>query len=253
MVNIKPEQIIWSADVKLDGLREVVDSKALPEGTVIKLDRLFFEENDKSIITYCQENGYPVFVDAKIVEIPDKVVAIANTYLKYKPWMLNVMAGACSTGIIDSDNPKKIDALKRFAEACAEVGTKSCAVTVLTSKSQELCEREFNSYPNDQVLFYVSLMNDCGLTDIVCSAQEAAEIRSNAAFNNLSINTPGIRLPNSSIDDQQRIMTPAKAIQSGADRLVIGRNITEGDGDIAERIKRNYARIIENIQAGNVA
>lgn len=253
MVNIKPEQIIWSADVKLDGLREVVDSKALPEGTVIKLDRLFFEENDKSIITYCQENGYPVFVDAKIIEIPDKVVAIANTYLKYKPWMLNVMAGACSTGIIDSDNPKKIDALKRFAEACAEVETKSCAVTVLTSKSSDLCEKEFNSYANDQVLFYVNLMNDCGLTDIVCSAQEAEEIRNNPAFDKLSINTPGIRLPNSSTDDQQRIMTPAKAIQSGADRLVIGRNITEGDGDIAERIKRNYAHIIENIQAGYIA
>ena len=30
---IKPEQIIWSADVNLEGLEEVIDTGALPEGT----------------------------------------------------------------------------------------------------------------------------------------------------------------------------------------------------------------------------
>ena len=39
------------------------------------------------------------------------------------------------------------------------------------------------------------------------------------------------------------------ALKNGADRLVIGRNLTEGEGDIAERIKRNYVRIMENIEA----
>ena len=247
---ISTEQIIWSADVDVVSLKEVIDKKALPEGTVIKLDRLFFEENSKDIIPYCQDAGYPVFADAKIIEIPDKVVAIAETYLKYKPWMLNVMAGACSTGIIEDENPKKIDALKRFAEACAAVGTKSCAVTVLTSKSEDICEQEFNVIAIEQVLFYVKLMKACGLTDIVCSAKEAAEIRNFDGFNSLMINTPGVRLPNTSADDQQRILTPAKAILNGANRLVIGRNLTEGEGDIADRIKRNYARIIENIEAG---
>ena len=133
------ERIIWSADVDWPQLKEVVDCGALPKGTRIKLDRLFFAKDghEKKIITYCQDAGYPVFVDAKIIEIPDKVVAIAEIYLKYKPWMLNVMAGVCSTGYIDVENPKKNDALKRFADACKEAGTKSCAVTVLTSKSEE--------------------------------------------------------------------------------------------------------------------
>ncbi len=249
------ERITWSADVDWPQLKEVVDCDALPKGTVIKLDRLFFAKDghEKKIITYCQDAGYPVFVDAKIIEIPDKVVAIAEIYLKYKPWMLNVMAEACSTGVVDSENPKKNDALKRFADACNEAGTKSCAVTVLTSKNNEICYRVFGRSSMEQVLEYVGLMTMCGMTDIVCSPLEAAAIRKNSEFDKLAINTPGVRLPDTSANDQQRIMTPALALKNGADRLVIGRNLTEGEGDIAERIKRNYARIMENIEAEAVA
>lgn len=246
-MEMKPEQIIWSADVSFAELREVIDHKALPEGTVIKLDRLFFEENDKSVIQYCQENGYPVFADAKIIEIPDKVVAIAKSYLRYKPWMLNVMAGACSSGILEHGNPKS-DALVRFAQLCAEYGTKSCAVTVLTSKTEGVCIQEFNATPIEQVLNYVQLLKSCGFTDIVCSPLETAEIRKNSDFDVLDINTPGVRLPESGTHDQARIMTPAEALANGANRLVIGRNLTDGEGEIVERIKRNYARIVENIQ-----
>ena len=247
---IKPEQIIWSADVNLEGLKEVIDTGALPEGTGIKLDRLFFEDNKKDVIEYCQEKGYIVFADAKIVEIPDKTIGIAGKYLEHRPWMLNVMAGVCSTGVTDADEAKKNDALKRFAEACAIVGTRSCAVTVLTSKSEAMCKREFKVDPIDQVLEYVGLMKECGLTDIVCSPKEAAEIRKHHEFDNLSINTPGVRLPDTAANDQQRIMTPAKALAAGSNRLVIGRNITEGEGDIAERVKKNYDRILANIAAG---
>ncbi len=249
-MNIKPEQIIWSADVTSGELREVIEAKALPLGTVIKLDRLHFEKYGKDDITYCQEHGYPVFADAKIVEIPDKVIGITKTYLDYKPWMLNVMAGICSTRAIEDENPKKIDALKRFADACAEVGTKSCAVTVLTSKTAETCELEFGAKPIDQVLHYVDLMCECGLTDIVCSPQEARKIRSIGAYDELSINTPGVRLPTSDANDQARIATPLNALKNGSDRLVIGRDLTGSpeDGSIVERVKKNYAKILASLE-----
>ncbi len=246
--DFKSEQIIWSADLDWPSLKKVIDARVLPPGTVIKLDRLFFERNPKSIITYIQERGYFVFVDAKIIEIPDKTIAITETYLEYEPWMINVMAGACSTGKVVADNPKHIDALKRFADKCAGVGTKSCAVTVLTSKSEELCCREFYFGPETQVLKYVDLMTECGLTDIVCSPKEAAAIRKNKKYDGLCINTPGVRLADTSKDDQQRVMTPHLALESGSDRLVIGRNLTEGVGDIDEVVKRNYDLIIKNIR-----
>ena len=38
--------------------------------------------------------------------------------------------------------------------------------------------------------------------------------------------TPGIRLANDDAGDQHRVMTPRRAIDSGADYLVIGRSIS---------------------------
>lgn len=242
------EQIIWSADLDWPSLKKVIDARVLPPGTVIKLDRLFFEKNPKSIITYIQERGYFVFVDAKIIEIPDKVVKIVELYLEYKPWMINVMAGACSTGKIRCKKPKEIDTLKRVAEACAKVGTKSCAVTVLTSKSEDMCKQEFGTTSIRQVLKYVKIMAKCGMTDIVCSPKEAKAIRKNKKYNKLCINTPGVRLKDTSKDDQQRVMTPYDGLMNGSDRLVIGRNLTEGEGDIVDVVRRNLDRIIKNIR-----
>lgn len=246
--NFKPETIIWSADVTKEAIVEVVKARALPAGTVIKLDRLFFENESKIFIDFCQGEGYPVFCDAKIVEIPDKVIRIAETYLRHRPFMLNVMAGVCSTGnFYDCEDEKQVDALRRFATACADAGTLSCAVTVLTSKSEYLCFKEFGLVRAVyQVMKYAQMLKEAEIRDVVCSPEEAEAIRRRFG-NKLSINTPGVRLPGSSKDDQQRVTTPRDALANGADRLVIGRDLIRGEGSIVERVKRNYEKIIENI------
>ncbi len=246
--NFSPDTIIWSTDVDYDVLLTVAKRRIFPVGTSFKLDRAFFEENGKDIITYLQEElGYRVFVDGKIIEIPDKVIRIAESYLKYKPWMLNVMADICSTGLMESDNPKEIDALKRYADACASVGTRSCGVTVLTCKTEKMTKLEFNKTHIEQVLFYVGLMHEAGFTDIVCSPLEVESIRQIAEYKDLCINTPGVRMPGSSKDDQARVATPLEALENGANRLVIGRDLIRGGDDIITNIENNYARIIEHI------
>ena len=241
------DTIIWSADVAKEEIEAVIKAEALPRGTVIKLDRLFFEKNDKSFIHFCEDNGYPVFVDAKIIEIPIKVIEIAKVYLEYKPFMLNVMAGACSNACWVSDDETKLDCLKQFANLCHEAGTRSCVVTVLTSKSPRLVEQEFDAGPLDQVIKYARMAHHAGITDVVCSPNEVGEILK--YYDEFWLNTPGVRLPDSEKDDQARIMTPKKALEAGANRLVIGRPLTgkAEDGPIVERIKRNYHRILENI------
>ncbi len=189
-----------------------------------------------------------MFCDAKIIEIPVKSIAIASTYLVHSPFMLNIMAGAISTMNFEQDDDrKKIDALKLFAEACNAATTRSCVVTVLTSKTELTCMHEFGMDPIKQVLRYVSLAHDAGITDIVCSPKEAAAIRTNPDFDDMMINTPGVRLPDSSKDDQARVTTPSQALKNGANRLVIGRDLIRGEGDIVERVAKNYTRILEDI------
>jgi orotidine-5'-phosphate decarboxylase len=233
------EVVIWSADVDestLDGL--VLAGMPVK---LIKLDRLGLTRMGLMKIASVQDLGYQVFADAKIVEIPDKSLELAREHLRYRPWMLNCMAGICSTGEMTHEDPKKVDGLKRFADACHEVGTKPCAVTVLTSKTERLARREFGTQVIDQVVFYAGLLVDAGFTDMVCSPREAKHIRDYPEFDRLQLNTPGIRLPGSSADDQARVDTPRAALEAGVDRLVIGRDLT--NGDLAENFKRIDANL----------
>jgi len=189
-----------------------------------------------------QELGYKVFADAKIVEVPRKVMDLAYLHLIHRPWMLNVMAGICSTGNMVALDPNEVDALKRFADACLASGTLPCAVTVLTSKTPPMVATEFNGRtPDEQVLTYVEMLLGAGFTDIVCSPLEAEAIHAESRFDGMSLNTPGIRLPGSSMDDQARVDTPFAAIAAGANRLVIGSDLTKGN------FSENFARVAANL------
>lgn len=235
-------RIIWSADgLTAHELMDIIKSGVIPKGDVaIKLDRLFFEQYNRSIIAEIQENyGIPVFVDAKIIEIPSKAISIAKLYLKHHPWMLNAMAGACSTGL------KQNCFLSDFAKHCQEAGTLSCAVTVLTSKTPVMVKEEFGgSNTAQQVDFYTHLLKENGLTDVVCSPQEIPIVKKYG----LDINTPGVRLPGHAIDDQARVSTPHGAISSGATRIVVGRDIYRHDTDKIDDIPQNIERILANIR-----
>ena len=63
----------------------------------------------------------------------------------------------------------------------------------------------------------------------------------------MDINTPGVRLPDSSKDDQARIATPFDALNNGSTRLVIGRDLIRGEEDIVTRVRGNYDKILTNI------
>jgi orotidine-5'-phosphate decarboxylase len=253
--------IIWSADgiSRKQVCAAAVGSETragLPPEIAIKLDRLFIQRHGCKAIDRVQDLGRPVFADAKIMEITSKCLELAKDHLRYRPWMLNIMAGAGSTGLETSEHPDKVDCLKQFADLCHQSGTRPCAVTVLTNKTDQQCRREFGRTAEEQVLIYVEDLIRFGFTDIVCSAQEAEAIHrefgEKIAFANdddrwkIRLNTPGIRLPSSDSDDQARITTPREAFELGAARLVIGRPLSQG-GTFAE----NYANIMTNIEGGD--
>lgn len=99
-------------------------------------------------------------------------------------------------------------------------------VTVLTSMlDADLLQVGVHSDLNTQVNRLAILAQQAGLDGVVCSAHEVSMIKS-ACGNDFKTITPGIRLEGDEAGDQQRVMTPKKAISLGSDFLVVGRPIT---------------------------
>ena len=99
------------------------------------------------------------------------------------------------------------------------------AVTVLTSYDDaDLAAAGYDFTVPELVAERAAQARDIGVDGVVCSAEEAAKIRT-IVGTKLALVTPGIRPAGAEAGDQKRIMTPAAAIAAGADYLVVGRPI----------------------------
>ena len=106
--------------------------------------------------------------------------------------------------------------------------TKILGVSVLTSLNSNQTKKYYNQ---KQISLLVKKFSKVakknGLDGVVCSPKEIEYIRKEVGKNFIII-TPGIRMDNKvRKDDQKRTETPKKAIDLGANYLVIGRPITK--------------------------
>lgn len=95
------------------------------------------------------------------------------------------------------------------------------------------------------VVHLATLAKDAGLEGVIASAQEAPLIRA-ACGKKFVIATPGIRPADAEPDDQKRTVTPAEAIELGANLLVIGRPITKADDPlaVAQQFNQDIAAVL---------
>jgi orotidine-5'-phosphate decarboxylase len=101
------------------------------------------------------------------------------------------------------------------------------AVTVLTSYDDaDLAAAGYELNVKELAAARAAQARDTGVDGLVCSAEEAATLR-DIAGPGMVLVTPGIRPAGSAPGDQKRIMSPARAIDAGADYLVVGRPIVE--------------------------
>jgi orotidine-5'-phosphate decarboxylase len=101
------------------------------------------------------------------------------------------------------------------------------AVTVLTSYDDaDLAAAGYEMNVNELAAARAAQARNTGVDGLVCSAEEAASLRAIAGPSMVLV-TPGIRPAGSVTGDQKRIMTPARAIEAGADYLVVGRPLLE--------------------------
>ena len=155
-----------------------------------------------------------IFLDLKLHDIPNTVSKAIKAIEKLGPIFTTIhISGGDKMQNLSIKNRKK--------------NLKILGVSILTS----LDKKEINKYYNEKSLNklvgkYVEYAKKNKLDGIVCSPHEIKLVRKKVG-KKLIIVTPGIRIESEKIisDDQKRVYSPKKAVQLGADFLVIGRPI----------------------------
>jgi orotidine-5'-phosphate decarboxylase len=158
-------------------------------------------------------NLYPnikIFLDLKFHDIPNTVFGALKSIVTIPNIFLTTIHASGGKEMIKKAKDTVRDSNSQL---------KIIAVTRLTSLEVDL----------EQTLALTDLALNSGADGIVCPAElcKAIRLKFTDQYNNFIIVTPGIRLNNSSIDDQKTVSTPKQAIANGADYLVIGRPITQ--------------------------
>lgn len=183
-----------------------------------------------------------VFLDLKLHDIPNTVQRAMRGIAELGVRFVTVHCG---------ESQKMLEAA--VAGSQGKVGV--LGVTVLTSVSADDIkalgyQQTYYTDLTKLVLKKAAMARDAGCAGVVCSGLEAPMIKGSFGQQFTAV-TPGIR-PLWSLnrkDDQQRVVTPADAVQNGSDYLVIGRPIREADQPV-QAVQQVAAEIETALQAG---
>ena len=221
-----PKIIVAIDETDLVSLKNIVDSLDSKK-CMIKIGSVSFNSFGHEAINFVSKKGFEIFLDLKLHDIPNTVKKTIEGLVVLPIKMLT----------IHTSGGKEM--MMAAMEAASGSDIKIFGVTTLTSLNDDDTNSIFQRTASQQVNAMLDLAESAGIDGVVCSSHELDLVNKRELL--LSI-TPGIRLKDSS-DDQKRVMTPRKAIDLGADYLVIGRPITKSDN-----IKKSLDDIYESIQ-----
>ena len=180
---------------------------------------LFTVEGPK-VVTGLKELGFKVFLDLKYFDIPNTVKGAVRSAVRLGADMIDVHALGG-------------ERMARAAmEGCAEGLVPGqpmpivLAVTVLTSMAEGELPVPGAPAPSEMALDLAVKAKQYGLNGVVCSGLEVERIKA-ACGSGFVCLTPGIRPALAEAGDQRRVVTPAGAVRSGSNFLVVGRPITQ--------------------------
>ena len=198
----------------------------------LKVGKELFTRAGPELVSLLQGLGFDIFLDLKFHDIPNTVAGAVRAAADLGVWMVNVHA---------SGGARMMEAARESVEASAHRPL-LIGVTVLTSMSDDdLASMGYRETAHQRVLRLADMVQDSGLDGVVCSAQEATELRA-AHGQDFCLVTPGIRFAGDDAGDQRRVVTPADAMQRGSTYLVIGRSITGADDPLAA-LQRVHAEL----------
>ncbi|MCW2254610.1 orotidine-5'-phosphate decarboxylase [Providencia alcalifaciens] len=191
-----------------------------PRDCRLKVGKEMFTFNGPQFVKSLHQRGFEVFLDLKFHDIPNTVARAVAAAAEMGVWMVNVHAGGGS---------RMMEAARKALEPYGKEAPLLTAVTVLTSMDEsDLIGVGINVTSAQHAERLALLTKQCGLDGVVCSAHEAARLKSLCGID-FKLVTPGIRPVGSEVGDQRRIMTPQEALKVGVDYMVIGRPITRSE------------------------
>ena len=185
------------------------------EKPFLKIGMELFYREGPQFVKELKEEGYKIFLDLKLHDIPNTVKKAMRNIGKLGVDITNVHAAG---GIKMMEYAK--EGLRETNNDCLLI-----AVTQLTSIDDYTLKTELliNESINNTVKHYALNTKKAGLDGVVCSPLEAPIIKE---IGLLSV-TPGIRFKDESLHDQVRVSTPSYAKELGSDYIVVGRAITK--------------------------
>jgi orotidine-5'-phosphate decarboxylase len=210
------ERLIFALDVPdRDRARALIET--LGDSVVFyKLGLEFFlSGNFFDLASELKRQGKKIFADLKLFDIPATVASAVRQLARHE---------------VDFCTVHGNDSMLRAA-AEAKGGMQILAVTALTSLDQgDLDDLGFQCDARTLVLSRARRALEAGCDGVVSSGLEVAALRASVDHALITV-CPGIRpIFNDealAADDQQRVMTPGRAIADGADYLVVGRPIRD--------------------------
>ncbi len=217
------ERLIVAADFKPAGSdgRDWVKAQVLALADSISDTGVYLKVNSAlrasgyDLIDEIHLRGLRVFADLKLFDISETLSTDGALLAEAKPELLTTV---CTAGVT------AMQALK-----AALPNTEVLGVTVLTSLKDADTQAMFICSTEEAVMRFAEIAEAAKIDGLISAPAEVRALRAEFGMV-LSLNTPGIRPVWSIVpgDDQnpERIMTPAKAIKAGADRIVTGRPVT---------------------------
>jgi len=211
-VRIEPaDRLILALDVRtVDEAKRLVDQL---EGVVsfFKIGIVLHTASGLELVKWLVDREKRVFLDLKFFDVRQTVKEAVAKVADLGATFLTIHGNG--------------EIVQGAVEGRGESTLKLLAVTVLTNlDAADIEELGFPVSLDELVLHRARLAVESGCDGIVASPNEVAAIRAALGQKPIVV-TPGIRPESSAPDEQKRIATPAQAIQSGSDYLVVGRPI----------------------------
>ena len=216
MPKIDPrDRLIVALDVPDLASAEAMVSRLGDTVTFYKVGMELAYSGGLSFVRRLADAGKKVFLDLKLHDIPNTVEKATAQVADLGATFLTVHAFP--------------QTMKAAVKGRGTGSLKILAVTVMTSYDDaDLVEAGYALGVRDLVERRARQAHAIGVDGLILSPEEVSAMRT-LLGPDITLITPGIRPSGSAAGDQKRIMTPANAIEAGADYLVIGRPVTQAD------------------------